>query len=1194
MKKMSKKILSVFLTLLMVCSVVPLGAIPASAGTNNENPICLTSLDLIEWDRYTGNMGDSRLNVLGDKYEAGYGNKGIDGTIYENGFEAWIARWTFRDEISWVKYTYNLGGKYSSLTGKTSLIKSYNTTNFDTTVYFYNGETLLNSYRLTNADYNKAINVNVEGVQELTILVKDNKAVSGGTSLALYDLFLDMSDNAEIFDNIVEFNGHYYKCYYESRTWTQAKEYCEQIGGHLATITSENEEFVIEQLINSGKKRAYWLGGFLINGKWNWVTNEPFDEYTNWAEGEPNDYCGRGENSLLIEKDKWNDQLPTADPTGVLLEEMGFICEWDSYHDFNTNENEHIDKQEIYLQQHLNFVNSTAYNTVSNDFRYATTLWNNYHGSNSQAVAEFVYDIQEGFFETISFSEISSLENPYDAIILDLLSSKNIKASLSDVVDSSAISVIDGAIGDLITVFQADSDWADDINIADNFKDLLNLEAKDYSSNKLYQSLDKLFDGKSTEQINSMFSKYDCYSNVLENVSDAAKGVDYFLELLKYTASIEAYYNASKEFKVILKEVADVMPSVNADYGQKFNETYNDYNSCIDYNSVMQNVLNHATEEGFWLLTDIMSDVLQDSALTFCKTSLKMSESAAGALVASLWAAETGFNLANMITDNDTLVNCRRLLRANYMLDEAIHHVMSTHASNLKTNANLDEALLFDESFNLFKNLQLSSLQLHQKYMQANGSSFINFLLGRQEYFNREVQAKAVIIDTWKNIKCHDDKSIDSITYSKSNTVVVACPTNVYVYRKSDGELVASVVNNKVYNSDYALTAVTESNEKAICLPNLDDYEIKIEATDAGSMSVDYTVNSLERPHYERAVLFDNIELTAESSFEFKENKTDSSISLINQNQDIILPNLDTADLTFKAATITLQDDLAVNYTVDRSLFEDNKYANPYVVFESNNVKQVVDSYTLDEQKFVFSFCDIAPNQMNDTLYATLYATYNGIEYASVTKEYSVATYCYDLLNKYTATEYPQYAELRTLLVDLLNYGTASQIYTNYNTENLANAELTEEQLAFGTSQAPELTTVTNPAYETIENPKANWKSAGLVLKDSVVMRFAFTAEDISNMSIKIKSGENEWTIQSPDFVLSGDRYYSDFNGLNAGQMSEDVYVTIYEGDVAVSNTLLYSIESYAYSKQNDADVNLSNLVIAMMKYGNSAYAYVH
>ena len=1054
-----KKQVSLLLTVIILLSVFV--NLPVLAFSQKEDSrsslVSLEGKPIVDHGSYQGNIGDSTVYNLNGKglsrcdkgeYFNAYGNVGVDGTTYTDGFEVWIARWNSKKETSWAYATFDIGGSYNSLKGKTNLIRSYNTTNFDTTVYFYDGEVLLASYRLTPSDYAKEISVNLKGVTQLKLLVKDNVAVAGGTSFALYDMFLsdDQSDNTEQFS-----------------------------------------------------------------------------------------------------------------------------------------------KEDKYTQQHINFVNSATFNIASNDFRYATTLWTNYHGSTSQAIGEFVYDIQEGFFEKISFQGMSSLENPYDAIILDLLSSKSVKASLSDAVDSSAISVIDSVIGDLITTFQADSDWANDIDVAGNFKDLLDLEATDYSSNKLYKSLDKLFDGKSTDQINSIFKKYDCYSNILANVSDAAKGVDYFLEILKYTASIEAYYSASEEFKAILKEVADVMPSVNADYGQKFNETYNNYSSCIDYNSVMQNVLNHAAEEGFWLLTDLMSDVLQDSALTFCKTALKMSESAAGTLVASLWAAETGFNLGNMITENDTLINCRRLLRANYMLDEAVHHVMCSHASALKNNPSYSQALYFDAAFNLFKNLQINSLELHQKYMKTNGSSFINFLAGKQDFFKREAEAQAVIIDTWKNIKCHDDYLIDSITYSKSNTVVVACPTDVYIYRKSDGRLVASVVNNEAYNSDYSLTVITESNEKAICLPNLNDYEIRIEATDDGSMNVDYTVSSLERSCYERAVIFDDVRLTKNSTFDLQVNNENDTLFLTNENEGVVLPTLDTSDLKFSGASLTLHSNLAINYKVDKTLFEEVGYTAPYVVFKIGDTETKVSKYTVSGDYYVFDFTNIAPHQIGDTVYATLYATYDGKEYASEVKEYGVSAYCYNMLGKYTADEY---AELRTLLVDLLNYGAQSQIYMDYNTDKLVNEALTDEQIAWGTADAPETESVLEREYETVDSPSAYWAGAGLNLKNSVTVRLILKAENIDGMSVKITDGEKSWTVNSSKFEAAGEYYYVYFSGLDAAGMSKSIYATVLKDGVAVSNTLRYSVESYAHSKVGGADVKLSDLLSSMMKYGNSAYAF--
>lgn len=73
---------------------------------------------------------------------------------------------------------------------------------------------------------------------------------------------------------------------------------------------------------------------------------------------------------------------------------------------------------------------------------------------------------------------------------------------------------------------------------------------------------------------------------------------------------------------------------------------------------------------------------------------------------------------------------------------------------------------------------------------------------------------------------------------------------------------------------------------------------------------------------------------------------------------------------------------------------------------------------------------------------------------------------------------------------------------------------------------------------------------------------------------------------------MSGDYCFAEFRGLTAVQMSDTVYATAYHGDEEISNTVSYSIESYAYAKQNDADETLAALVKAMMKYGNAARAY--
>lgn len=258
---------------------------------------------------------------------------------------------------------------------------------------------------------------------------------------------------------------------------------------------------------------------------------------------------------------------------------------------------------------------------------------------------------------------------------------------------------------------------------------------------------------------------------------------------------------------------------------------------------------------------------------------------------------------------------------------------------------------------------------------------------------------------------------------------------------------------------------------------------------------------------------------------------------------------------------------------------------------KSGGKKVTVKNYSVEGDRYVFRFNNIAPNQMNNTIFATLYSRYNGTEYASATKEYSVAEYCYNTLSKYNADSY---AKLRTLIVDLLNYGAQSQLYTKYNTDNLANGNLTASELAWGTAEEPILNNSLNIAYKTVDNPLITWKGASLNLNDSVTMKFKFITDDINGLSLKISSEKVEWNIKASSFVLENGVYSVKFSGLNAGQMSEKVYLTMYKDGIAVSNTVCYSIESYAYSKQSSQIEHLADLVKAMMKYGYSAYSYVN
>ena len=125
--------------------------------------------------------------------------------------------------------------------------------------------------------------------------------------------------------------GHTYKIFDVVRSWNSAKEYCESLGGHLATITSEEEQNVVVNLL----KRAstwnyfgYWMGG-QKDSKWHWVTGEAFN-YTKFSAGQPDGYGNYLEMYNYPDPGYWDDTTPNANVEiqGGLYP-RGIICEWE-------------------------------------------------------------------------------------------------------------------------------------------------------------------------------------------------------------------------------------------------------------------------------------------------------------------------------------------------------------------------------------------------------------------------------------------------------------------------------------------------------------------------------------------------------------------------------------------------------------------------------------------------------------------------------------------------------------------------------------------------------------------------------------------------------------------------------------------------------------------------------------------------
>ena len=287
--------------------------------------------------------------------------------------------------------------------------------------------------------------------------------------------------------------------------------------------------------------------------------------------------------------------------------------------------------------------------------------------------------------------------------------------------------------------------------------------------------------------------------------------------------------------------------------------------------------------------------------------------------------------------------------------------------------------------------------------------------------------------------------------------------------------------------------------------------------------------------------------------------------------------------------SLSLESSITMNFKVLKSSL--SSFDEFYMTFECGGKEEKVTDYKETDKYYVFSYKGINPQLMNDNVTAVLHAKNKSEEYTSPEKIMSVKEYAYTMLDRYSDDEH---SKLRTLLVDLLNYGAAAQIYAGYQTDNLVNSDLTDVQKDWASKDTTEFKNIRNLNYKTISNPTAEWKTCSLVLKNSIMVKVKFSAKDVENKTVEIVLKNAKFTYTKDDFVNNGDgTYYVYCNELFANELSDDLLFTIYENGVPCSNTMLFSVESYArLVRDNYKDKPLDKMTTAMMLYGKSAKAY--
>lgn len=240
----------------------------------------------------------------------------------------------------------------------------------------------------------------------------------------------------------------------------------------------------------------------------------------------------------------------------------------------------------------------------------------------------------------------------------------------------------------------------------------------------------------------------------------------------------------------------------------------------------------------------------------------------------------------------------------------------------------------------------------------------------------------------------------------------------------------------------------------------------------------------------------------------------------------------------------------------------------PYTEWEKINMQGI--------EYMRFCYDGIAAKEMTDMVHVTIY---KGNELVSNQCSESVQGYVMRTLKYYSGE---QYNALKTTLVDMLNYGSAAQdFFGGYNSGNLADKDLTEEQKMLATSDRLYIDTSSGSGF-----------SGSVSAKNKLIFTFYFS--DISNVDHATVTYKNK-SIPVTTFrekTQNGNKLYGvDVTGIAIADGTETITCTLTYNNGTPEKTVSCNVESYvstAYSK----GVTDHPVFKMLMHFIDSAHAY--
>lgn len=469
---------------------------------------------------------------------------------------------------------------------------------------------------------------------------------------------------------------------------------------------------------------------------------------------------------------------------------------------------------------------------------------------------------------------------------------------------------------------------------------------------------------------------------------------------------------------------------------------------------------------------------------------------------------------------------------------------------------------------------------------------------------------------TTEGVKAADaDETVINLDYATPGNVIVAEPhTHTYVYTPNGDKTHngACACNEDPISNEACSDSDDEDSLCDFCKFDLSEEEecahvnkTLISATAAVDAStpglLDYTCDDCgETEEVDETVTYHMYYASSYQDF-MLENQITERVMI--PTRYFTLGGRDAFDPETDEMFLYVDKDFKSDYSEDKVYDFDEAYSTSYY---NSSKGQNEPSYAWDVY--------IRSVDLSDAINCAIFVKYDDAWYSAKSYDYCARDYITETLD---TTSDP---ELQTLLVDLLNYGAAAQTKFAYNTENPANALLTDEQVAFGTSgdvtdlenqYANDFSSFSSDYGRVIYLDKTSFDLQSRILANVQFFKGQYTAENTDDLVVKVSFTSAKGDFIEKEYVnekvateeqLEDGYYYTEttdgkygefqFCELASPDLRQAFSITMYKGETQVSCVAQDSAQSFAFdvlATGTDVDKALAN---EMIQYSDSADNY--